>query len=55
MSVQYATTPRLYVDAPLISGVTLPLLPEASHYLCTVLRLGVNDHVRVFNGKDGEY
>lgn len=46
---------RLYVEASLQSGNSLTLPPEASHYLATVLRLGIDDTVLLFNGTDGEF
>lgn len=46
---------RLYVEASLQPGDSLILPPESSHYLATVLRLGVNDSLLLFNGLDGEY
>jgi len=46
---------RLYVEASLQPGNSLTLSPEASHYLATVLRLGVDDSVLLFNGADGEF
>ena len=46
------TLARLFVDAPLDSDVELSA--EQAHYLGRVLRLGVGDRVRVFNGRDGE-
>lgn len=46
---------RLYVETSLQSGASLPLSPEASHYLATVLRLGAGSALTVFNGCDGEF
>src|SRR5204863_10061279 len=48
-------TPRLYVDAPLAAGGTVPLDPAQAHYLRNVLRLKVGDCVLVFNGRVGEW
>jgi 16S rRNA (uracil1498-N3)-methyltransferase len=48
-------SPRLYVDAPLASGATVPLEREQSNYLGNVLRLAAGDSVLVFNGRDGEW
>jgi 16S rRNA (uracil1498-N3)-methyltransferase len=48
-------TPRLYVDASLASGGTVPLAPEQGNYLGNVLRLKNGDAVLVFNGRDGEW
>lgn len=46
---------RLYVEASLQPGTSLPLPPEASHYLATVLRLSTGSTLTVFNGEDGEF
>jgi 16S rRNA (uracil1498-N3)-methyltransferase len=48
-------TPRLYVDAVLAAGGTVPLAPEQGNYLGNVLRLKSGDTVLVFNGRDGEW
>jgi 16S rRNA (uracil1498-N3)-methyltransferase len=48
-------SPRLYVDAPLAPGATVPLEREQSNYLGNVLRLAAGDSVLVFNGRDGEW
>lgn len=47
--------PRLYVDAPLAAGATVPLDRQQSHYLINVLRLGADDRMLAFNGRDGEW
>jgi 16S rRNA (uracil1498-N3)-methyltransferase len=49
------TTPRLYIPAALAAGATIAATPAQAHYLGTVLRCGVNDPVRLFNGQDGEW
>ena len=46
---------RLYCDAPLAAGAEIDLTPEQTNYLRNVLRLGVGDEIRVFNGVDGEW
>ncbi len=46
---------RLYVDAALSEGQTVPLSKEQAHYLFGVMRLGTGDFVALFNGRDGEY
>ncbi len=51
----HATTPRLFVDAPLSAGLTLPLTDAASHYLGGVMRLGPGDVVRLFDDRSGEW
>ena len=48
-------TPRLYVDAALSSGASVPLAPDQSNYLGNVLRLKSGDAVLAFNGRDGEW
>jgi len=47
--------PRLYVDAALSAGASVPLNVSQSHYLGTVLRLKAGDSVLVFNRRDGEW
>src|SRR5262249_59497045 len=47
--------PRLYVDAALNEGGSVPLSPSQAHYLGTVLRLKAGDSVLVFNSRDGEW
>jgi len=48
-------TPRLYVDAALAAGATIPLAREQANHLLNVLRLERGDPVLVFNGRDGEW
>lgn len=48
-------SPRLFVDAPLAAGATVPLDRNRSNYLGNVLRLMAGDTVLVFNGRDGEW
>lgn len=50
-----STTPRLYVDLPLLSGASLALPTAQSHYLAQVMRRQPGDMVRLFNGADGEW
>ena len=47
--------PRLYCEAPLASGTDVIVTPEQTNYLRNVLRLGVGDEIRIFNGVDGEW
>jgi 16S rRNA (uracil1498-N3)-methyltransferase len=47
--------PRLFVDAPLGAGQTVPLERNQSNYLGNVLRLDAGDTILVFNGRDGEW
>ncbi len=49
------SSPRLFVEAPLAEGGTVPLDRDQAHYLATVLRLGQGEGVLVFNGRDGEW
>src|SRR6266571_6228779 len=47
--------PRLFVDASLGGGQTVPLERDQSNYLGNVLRLSAGDTILVFNGRDGEW
>ncbi len=47
--------PRLFVEAPLVAGATVPLEEGQARYLTSVMRLGPGAPVRVFNGADGEW
>ena len=46
---------RLHVTAPLAEGAPVPLSPDQTRYLCGVMRLGPDDPVAAFNGRDGEW
>jgi len=46
---------RLYVDHPLGAGQSVPLNRDQAHYLFGVMRLGLGDHIALFNGRDGEW
>ena len=48
-------TPRLYVDAAIASGASIPLDADQANYLGNVLRLKSGDAVLAFNGRDGEW
>ena len=48
-------SPRLYVDAPLHEGASVPLDRDQSNYLGNVLRLSSGAAVLAFNGRDGEW
>ena len=48
-------SPRLYVEAALMSGHTLELDSAQANYLRNVLRLKAGASVLVFNGRDGEW
>lgn len=49
------TLPRLYLDGSLSKDAVIDLPREATHYLTTVIRKGVGDSIRVFNGDSGEW
>ena len=46
---------RLFVDAPLAEGGSVPLDRDQANYLGNVLRLASGAGVLVFNGRDGEW
>lgn len=46
---------RLYVDMPLAAGKTTETTAAQGHYLGTVMRRGIGESVRLFNGRDGEF
>ncbi len=48
-------SPRLHLEATLISGAEIGLGKSQAHYLQNVLRLKPGDRVLVFNGRDGEW
>jgi 16S rRNA (uracil1498-N3)-methyltransferase len=48
-------SPRLFVDAALAPGASIPLDRNQGNYLGNVLRLAAGDTVLVFNGQDGEW
>jgi 16S rRNA (uracil1498-N3)-methyltransferase len=50
-----AEAPRLFVDAALAPGASIPCTPEQANYLGNVLRLGAGEGVHDFNGRDGEW
>ena len=41
--------------APLAEGAELTLPPQQTNYLVNVMRLGAEDRVLLFNGRDGEF
>ena len=47
--------PRLFVDAPLAQGASVPLERGQANYLGNVLRLGSGARILAFNGRDGEW
>lgn len=50
-----ATLPRLFVPHALAAGQTVAASTAQAHQLGAVLRRGVGDGVRLFNGRDGEW
>lgn len=46
---------RIFVEAELVSGMTVALGAEQSHYLLSVMRLTAGCPLLAFNGIDGEY
>lgn len=49
------TLTRLYIDQPLGEGVEISLSKDHLHYVATVLRMSSGAHLRLFNGRDGEW
>ena len=47
--------PRLYTSAPLRSGEGFALDEGQTHYIRNVMRLKEGEHIRAFNGRDGEF
>ncbi len=47
--------PRLYLNARFEKNGKIKLENEHAHYLKNVLRKSVGDHLRVFNGQNGEW
>jgi 16S rRNA (uracil1498-N3)-methyltransferase len=46
---------RLFVEAPLAANARIAPSPDQSHYLLRVMRLGLEDRLLLFNGRDGEW
>jgi len=46
---------RLHVSADLRAGAQIVLEPDQAHYLTRVMRLGPDDALLVFNGRNGEW
>jgi 16S rRNA (uracil1498-N3)-methyltransferase len=46
---------RLFVTAPLATGLAVPLDADQAHYLRAVLRLGPGGALSLFNGSQGEW
>ena len=58
-SIQHHTLPRLFIpQTTLNTGIQVPLSPEQTHYLTTVLRIGnkkKQSQIRIFNPLNGEW
>jgi len=50
-----STTPRLFVEAPLLAGAEIRLEGPQAHYLGSVMRRQPGDMVRLFDGVHGEW
>lgn len=50
-----ASTPRLYVEAPLAEGAVVHIEGNAAHYLRNVMRLGDGDPIILFDDASGEW
>lgn len=46
---------RLFVDDALTEGAQVRLDRDRAHYVSDVIRLAVDEHLHVFNGRDGEW
>lgn len=55
MAIRDLSSQRLFIDAALSQGATVPLGEEQTHYLTNVLRQKIGSTVLVFNGRDGEW
>jgi 16S rRNA (uracil1498-N3)-methyltransferase len=55
MPVADFRSPRLFVDADLAAGASVPLDRNRSNYLGNVLRLSAGGSILAFNGRDGEW
>lgn len=55
MGIRDYNSERLFVDAPLETGVRLVLSAAQTNYLINVLRLKPGDEVSIFNGQDGQW
>ncbi len=49
------STPRLFVEAPLVQGLRLPIDGASANYLLAVMRLKDGDPVKLFDGATGEW
>ena len=55
MSAAPQRAPRLHFAESLKARASIALGRDQAHYLSAVLRRGTGDHVRLFNGRDGEW
>jgi len=55
MKKNIARVPRLYVPENLEPEKPVRISAGQTHYLGRVMRLGIGDHARLFNGNDGEW
>ncbi len=46
---------RLFVETPLVASVACELSENQTHYLRNVMRVKPQDHLLLFNGRDGEW
>ena len=46
---------RIYVNQPLAKNQTICLVDERQHYLSLVIRLRIDQKIRIFNERDGEF
>jgi 16S rRNA (uracil1498-N3)-methyltransferase len=49
------TSIRLFVPDDLQIGTPIVIAEAQAHYVANVMRLSVGDHLRAFNGRDGEW
>jgi len=47
--------PRLFVGTPLAAGASIELDAGQANYLGNVMRLGIGEHVLLFDGASGEW
>ncbi len=47
--------PRLYVETALAKHASIACTAEQANYLLKVMRLGPDDEILIFNGRDGEW
>lgn len=52
---QHYRMQRLYVESAIAGNEAIAATPKQVHYLRTVLRMGRDDEILIFNGRDGEW